>query len=95
MRRGRRAEAAQAAMPPPSVLAQPNSSGSASMTAPATAWPDPLQRHRNVALMGEAELREYALQVGVTKRDAQELAPERLRVNILHVLHARIEELTS
>jgi len=54
---------------------------------------DALQRNRNMALMGEAELRAYAVQVGVNKRDAESLSMDRLRVNCVHVLHALIDEL--
>ena len=54
---------------------------------------DALQRNRNMALMGEAELRAYAIQVGVNKRDAESLSMDRLRVNCVHVLHALIDEL--
>lgn len=54
---------------------------------------DPLQRHRHIGSMGEAELRAYALQVGVNRRDAESLPVERLRVNCHHVLHALIDDL--
>jgi hypothetical protein len=54
---------------------------------------DALQRGRNIALMGETELRAYAVQVGVSKRDALSLPMDRLRVNCVHVLHALIDEL--
>lgn len=54
---------------------------------------DALQRNRNMAMMGEAELRAYAIQVGVNKRDAESLSMDRLRVNCVHVLHALIDEL--
>lgn len=61
--------------------------------APAPARTDPLQRHRNIQTMPEAELRVYARQVGVSKRDAEELAVDRLRVNCVHMVNAIIEEL--
>ena len=54
---------------------------------------DPLQRHRDMQSMDEPELRAYALQVGVSKRDAQTLPMDRLRVNCVHVINALIEEL--
>lgn len=55
---------------------------------------DALQRHRNVATMPEAELRQYALQVGVSRRDAETLEVGRLRQNCVLVLHALIEDLS-
>lgn len=54
---------------------------------------DPLQRHRNIGTMNEAELRAYALQVGVSKRDAETLPMDRLRVNCVHVINALIDDL--
>ena len=54
---------------------------------------DPLQRHRHIGSMGEAELRAYALQVGVSKRDAETLPMDRLRVNCVHVINALIDDL--
>ena len=54
---------------------------------------DPLQKHRNVDTMPEAELREYALQLGLTPRDARDLSVERLRVNCKHQVYALIDDL--
>lgn len=55
---------------------------------------DALQRHRNIDLMDEAELREYALQVGVNRRDAATLAVPRLKQNCMLVLTQLIEDLS-
>jgi hypothetical protein len=55
---------------------------------------NPFQRARNIHLMPEAELRAYALQVGVSPRDAGGLAVPRLQQNCLLMLHQRIEDLT-
>ena len=52
------------------------------------------QRARHIDRMPEAELRAYALQVGVNPRDAACLAVPRLQQNCLLMLHQRIEELT-
>lgn len=54
---------------------------------------DSLEKHRRVEDMGEAELRSYALQVGVYPGDAQRLEVERLRQNVLLKLNELIEEL--
>lgn len=61
--------------------------------APQTRFPDPLQRNRSIDTMGEAELRAYALQLGLTPRDARDLSVERLRVNCKHQVHALIDDL--
>lgn len=58
-----------------------------------TRFPDPLQRHRNIDTMPEAELRAYALQLGMTPRDARDLSVERLRVNARAYVHDLIEDL--
>ncbi len=65
------------------------------MVAAAAATPsrDPLQRHRNIQLMGEDELRSYALQVGVSKRDAAELSVDRLKANCVLMVQSVIESL--
>lgn len=73
-------QAAAEQVPPAVVLAAPVSS-------------DPLQRNRRVEDMGEAELRPYALQIGISRRDAESLEIERLRQNCLHRLYELIEEL--
>lgn len=80
-------------MPPdaPSVAQQVESDSTAAPIAPQRV--DALQRGRNIDLMGETELRAYAVQVGVSKRDALSLPMDRLRVNCVHVLHALIDEL--
>ena len=52
------------------------------------------QRARHIDRMPEAELRAYALQVGVSPRDASYLAVPRLQQNCLLMLHQRIEDLT-
>lgn len=85
---GRKPKAAPAAVVVAAVVPEPPA-------APAVAprRDDPLQRNRNMALMSEAELREYALQVGVPKRDAQSLSVDRLRQNCALVLQAYIEDL--
>ena len=56
---------------------------------------DALQRHRNMDLMGEDELRDYAVQIGVQPRDAATLAPDRLKQNCRLVLDAVIEDLVA
>lgn len=43
--------------------------------------PDPLQRGLRIEDMTEAQLRAYALMLGITKRDAAGLSVERLRAN--------------
>lgn len=53
---------------------------------------DPLQRGRNVDTMPEAELRTYARQIGITLRDAQGLAVDRLRQNCKARLLELIED---
>ena len=75
-----RADEVQAGPPP--ILVAPAESSSK----------DPLQSGRNMALMGEAELRRYALQVGVNKRDAESLEPGRLRQNCMLVIQQQIED---
>lgn len=56
---------------------------------------DVLQPHRNMALMTEDELRRYAIQIGVPKRDAENLGVDRLRQNCTFVLHQHIENLSA
>lgn len=75
------------------VLAQPAPHVEPVEQAPAPARTDPLQRFRNIQTMPEDELRVYARQVGVSKRDAEELSVDRLRVNCVHMVHAIIAEL--
>lgn len=58
-----------------------------------TRFPDPLQRHRDIDSMPEAELRAYARQIGMTPRDANTLSVERLRYNAKHHVIALIEDL--
>jgi len=60
---------------------------------PATRFPNPLQRHRDIDTMPEAELRAYALQIGITPRDASTVGVERLRVNCKHQVYALIDDL--
>ena len=55
---------------------------------------NPFQRARHIDRMPEAELRAYALQVGVNPRDAAGLTVPRLQQNCLLMLHQRIEDLT-
>ena len=76
----RRAEAlaAASAEQPQAVVAEPA---------------NPFQRARSIDRMPEAELRAYALQVGVNPRDAANLAVPRLQQNCLLMLHQRIEDL--
>lgn len=76
--------------------AQVASDAIASASAAAAVQPrrdDPLQKHRNVDTMPESELREYALQLGLTPRDARDLSVERLRVNCKHQVYALIDDL--
>ena len=96
----RQAQAQSIALVPPppdmppvasSVAPQVESDSTAAPIAPQRV--DALQRGRNIDLMGETELRAYAVQVGVSKRDALSLPMDRLRVNCVHVLHALIDEL--
>lgn len=54
---------------------------------------DPLQRNRRIEDMGEAELRSYALQIGLSRRDAESLTVDRLRQCCLHRLYEVIEDL--
>ncbi len=56
-------------------------------------WDDPLQRNRPVDSMDEPELRQYGLQIGLTKRDAADLSVERLRVACKHRINDLIEEI--
>lgn len=58
-----------------------------------TRFPNPLQRHRDIDSMGEAELRSYARQLGLTPRDAETLSVERLRANCRAQVYALIEDL--
>ena len=52
---------------------------------------DPLQRHRDINTMPEAELRAYARQLGMSVRDAESLGVERLRANCLHMIFGLLE----
>lgn len=54
---------------------------------------DTLQRGRNIDRMGEAELRRYARQIGISQRDAEGLAVERLRQNCTAQLYELIDAL--
>jgi len=54
---------------------------------------DPLQPGRRVQDMAEAELRAYALQVGMSTSDARDLKVERLREGCLHHLYQLIDEI--
>jgi hypothetical protein len=56
-------------------------------------WDDPLQRNRPIDSMQEAELRQYGLQIGLSRRDANELGVERLRVACKQRVNDLIEEL--
>lgn len=67
----------------------------AAVAAAPTESRDALQCHRNMNLMSEAELRRYAEQVGVMKRDAQTLPVDRLKQNCLVVIHGLIEDLST
>lgn len=90
-----------AGAPPPAPAADPAPSPEAAPEAahdsarPNMESKDPLQRHRNMATMSEAELRMYAKQIGVSRRDADCLAPDRLRQNCMTVLTSLIEELSA
>lgn len=53
---------------------------------------DVLEPHRRMETMSEAELRDYALQVGVHRRDAANLKVDALKQNILLTLHAFIDD---
>ncbi len=53
---------------------------------------DPLQFGRNVDTMPEAELRQYARQLGMLV-DADRLSVDRLRVNCKHQIYALIDDL--
>lgn len=53
---------------------------------------DALQRGRSIETMPEAELRQYARQVGISARDAAELAPDRLRANCVLAVQNFIEQ---
>lgn len=55
---------------------------------------DPLEPNRNMETMDEAQLRSYALQIGVNRRDAAELPVSRLKQNCMLVLNDLIEELS-
>ncbi len=87
----RQAQAQSIALVTPPETPQVESDSTAAPIAPRRV--DALQRGRNIDLMGETELRAYAVQVGVSKRDALSLPMDRLRVNCVHVLHALIDEL--
>ena len=54
---------------------------------------DPLEPNRRVEDMGEAELRAYALQIGLYPGDAQNLEVERLRQNCLIRLYDLIDDI--
>lgn len=71
----KRAKAAPAIVPAAN-LAQPE----AAPAPPVVPEPrNPLQSRRHIESMDEAELRSYAIQIGVAKRDAEGLSVERLR----------------
>lgn len=97
----KRAEAAAAAAVTASTAiavaavssAQPVEPEPESQPEPRTRFPDPLQRHRDIDSMPEAELRAYARQIGMTPRDANTLSVERLRYNAKHHVIALIEDL--
>lgn len=73
------------------VLPKPNATRPALFQPPKR---DVLERHRNMDLMSEDELRAYAVQIGVAKRDAESLSVDRLKVNCHHVLTAFIESMS-
>lgn len=60
---------------------------------PAAESSDCLQRGRNIDRMPEAELRRYARQLGISQRDADGLAVERLRQNCTAQLYELIDAL--
>lgn len=52
---------------------------------------DPLQRSREIRTMGHEELRAYARQIGVRRRDIDELTEDRLRQNCMLTVAALVE----
>ncbi len=52
---------------------------------------DPLQRSREIRTMGHEELRAYARQIGVRRRDIDELTEVRLRQNCMLTVAALVE----
>lgn len=82
---GFRARAAEAA----SVVVAAAAASSASAVTPR--HDDPLQSNRNIDTMPEAELRQYARQIGLL-RDADSVAVERLRANCKSQVFALIED---
>lgn len=69
--------------PPPAILAtEPNHK-------------DPLQRSRQIRTMPLAELRQYATQIGVRKRDVDELSEDRLRQNCELTVRSLVEAMTE
>lgn len=89
--RGRKAQHQRAGHPQYEVAGSEFDEAAAPIEAPQSN--DPLQRHRNMASMSEGELRAYALQVGVSRRDAESLSPDRLRQNCALTLYQLIEDL--
>lgn len=84
---------AKALAPVASAVAAVVAAAPAAAPAVAPRRDDPLQRHRQVDTMGEAELRDYGLQIGLTKRDAATLTVERLRTACKHRVYELIEDL--
>lgn len=84
-RRTKQAAATQA--PPVFVSGAPEPAAAA-----APQSDDPLQANRRVEDMGEAELRAYALQIGLSRSDAENLPVPRLRENCLLRLYEVIED---
>lgn len=64
----------------------------AALNEPQMRMDDPLQRHRDIKSMPEAELRVYARVLGLSQRDC-ELSVERLRVNCMHRVMDLLENL--
>lgn len=56
-------------------------------------WPDPLRRGVNIDALSEPDLRSYAKHIGLSPRDCQGLAVERLRVNCKAHIHDLIEQM--
>lgn len=83
------APAAAAAEAPPPAAEAP--APPAAQVPPASF--DSLQRGRNIDRMPEAELRAYARQIGISPRDCDGLAVERLRQNCTAQLYELIDAL--
>lgn len=86
--------------PKPKALALPEQQQQARVESDSTPvapvaprWDDPLQRNRPIDSMQEAELRQYGLQIGLSRRDATDLGVERLRVACKQRVNDLIEEL--